>query len=163
MNSQIEHVNNIPIMQFLTGIPRITQSIAYMISLTEYPWSFQNDALWDNMAYWKMKRIVKTLVSNLNQLLLVSSQNTHIQFFLYVGTTSRRQIIVWKYNPSGCITALRNKFPIESLSYSKCCLPLCPMMLYCLWSQAAVLSMWFIMRISIIIHHKTVCVWCSIY
>ena len=36
-----------------------------------------------------------------------------------LGTTSRRQIIVWKYNPSGCITALRNRLPIESISYSK--------------------------------------------
>ncbi|KAF6030822.1 hypothetical protein EB796_010866 [Bugula neritina] len=35
-----------------------------------------------------------------------------------IGTTSRRQIIVWKYNPSGCITALRNKQPIESISYT---------------------------------------------
>ena len=28
-------------------IPRITQSNPYIISLTEYPWEFQNDALWD--------------------------------------------------------------------------------------------------------------------
>ena len=41
------HVNNIPTMQFFTGISRNTQSKTYMLSLTECVWDFQNIALWD--------------------------------------------------------------------------------------------------------------------
>ena len=41
------HVNNIPTMQFLTGISRTTQSKLYMLSLTECVWESQNNALWD--------------------------------------------------------------------------------------------------------------------
>ena len=48
-NHTIGHVNNIPTMQFFTGIPRITQSNSYMLSLTECCWEFQNDALWDTL------------------------------------------------------------------------------------------------------------------
>ncbi|XP_050413765.1 uncharacterized WD repeat-containing protein alr3466 [Patella vulgata] len=36
-----------------------------------------------------------------------------------VATTSRRHLIVWKYNSSGCITALKCKAPLESLCYTK--------------------------------------------
>lgn len=36
-----------------------------------------------------------------------------------VGSTSRRHLIVWKYNSSGCITALKCKAPIESLAYTR--------------------------------------------
>ena len=43
----ILHVNNIPTMQFFTGISRNTQSKSYMLSLTECVWEFQNNALWD--------------------------------------------------------------------------------------------------------------------
>ena len=40
-------VNNIPRMQYFTGISRNTQSKSYMLSLTECVWKFQNNALWD--------------------------------------------------------------------------------------------------------------------
>ena len=43
----IGHVNNIPTMQFLSGISRNTQSKSYMLSLTECVWNFQNNALWE--------------------------------------------------------------------------------------------------------------------
>ena len=43
----IGRVNNIPTMQFETGIPRDTQSKSYMLSLTEYALEIPNDALWD--------------------------------------------------------------------------------------------------------------------
>nr|XP_039255644.1 uncharacterized protein LOC120332461 [Styela clava]XP_039255645.1 uncharacterized protein LOC120332461 [Styela clava]XP_039255646.1 uncharacterized protein LOC120332461 [Styela clava] len=36
-----------------------------------------------------------------------------------VGTTHRRQIIVWKYNAFGCMTALKCKHPIDSVCYTK--------------------------------------------
>ncbi|XP_071170422.1 uncharacterized protein [Mytilus edulis] len=36
-----------------------------------------------------------------------------------VACTSRRHLIVWKYNTSGCITALKCKSPLESLCYTK--------------------------------------------
>jgi len=38
---------------------------------------------------------------------------------LIAASTSRRHLIVWKYNPSGCLTALKCKVPLESLCYSK--------------------------------------------
>ena len=41
------HVNNIPIMQFFTGISRYTQANSNMLSLIEYVWEFQNNVLWD--------------------------------------------------------------------------------------------------------------------
>ena len=40
-------VNNIPTMQFITGISRNTQLKPYMPSLTECVWEFRNDALRD--------------------------------------------------------------------------------------------------------------------
>ena len=40
-------VNHIPTMQFSIGISRNTQSKSYMLSLTEYEWESQNDALCD--------------------------------------------------------------------------------------------------------------------
>ena len=43
----IGYVNNIPTMQFLTGIPQTTLSKSYMISLTESAWESENTALWD--------------------------------------------------------------------------------------------------------------------
>ena len=43
----IRHVNNIPTMQYFTGISRNTQSKSYMLPLTECDWDFQNNALWD--------------------------------------------------------------------------------------------------------------------
>ena len=42
----IGHVNNIPTMQFFTQISRNTKSKAYMLSLSECVWDFQNNALW---------------------------------------------------------------------------------------------------------------------
>ncbi|KAH3833025.1 hypothetical protein DPMN_106327 [Dreissena polymorpha] len=36
-----------------------------------------------------------------------------------VASTSRRHLIVWKYNPSGCVTALKCKVPLESLCYTR--------------------------------------------
>ncbi|ELT89388.1 hypothetical protein CAPTEDRAFT_187404 [Capitella teleta] len=36
-----------------------------------------------------------------------------------VGSTSRRHLIVWKYNPSGCVTALKCRSSLESLAYTK--------------------------------------------
>ena len=41
------HVNNIPTMQFFTGIFKITQSKSYVLSLNGCVWKFQNNALWD--------------------------------------------------------------------------------------------------------------------
>eukprot|EP00112_Aurelia_sp_Birch-Aquarium-sp1_P005416 Seg1615.2 transcript_id=Seg1615.2/GoldUCD/mRNA.D3Y31 product="Katanin p80 WD40 repeat-containing subunit B1-like" protein_id=Seg1615.2/GoldUCD/D3Y31 len=35
------------------------------------------------------------------------------------ATDSRHHILCWKYNPSGCITALRNRKCVESLTYTK--------------------------------------------
>ena len=43
----IGHVNNIPTMQFFTGISQNTQSKSYMLSLTGCAWDFQNNVLWD--------------------------------------------------------------------------------------------------------------------
>ena len=43
----VGHVNNIPTMQFLIGIFRITQSKLYILSLIECVWDFQNNALRD--------------------------------------------------------------------------------------------------------------------
>ena len=43
----IRHVNDIPTMQFFTGISRINHSKSYMLSLTECVWDFQNNAFWD--------------------------------------------------------------------------------------------------------------------
>ena len=40
-NILIGRVNNIPTMQFFTGISRNTQSKSYMLSLTECVWDFQ--------------------------------------------------------------------------------------------------------------------------
>ena len=43
----IGHFNNIPTMQFFTGIPRNILSKSYTLSLTECAWDFHNNALWD--------------------------------------------------------------------------------------------------------------------
>ena len=44
----IGHVNNIPTMQFFTGISRNTQSKSYMLPSTDNcVWEFRNNALWD--------------------------------------------------------------------------------------------------------------------
>ena len=48
---RLGHVNNIPTMQFFTGISRIPQSKSYMLSLTESVWDFQYNALWDTHAH----------------------------------------------------------------------------------------------------------------
>ena len=37
----------------------------------------------------------------------------------FLGTSCRRQLIIWKFNASGCLTTLRHNCPIESLAYSK--------------------------------------------
>nr|CAB3260425.1 uncharacterized protein LOC100175309 [Phallusia mammillata] len=36
-----------------------------------------------------------------------------------VGTTNRRHLIVWKFNTAGCLTALKCKHAIESVSYTR--------------------------------------------
>eukprot|EP00105_Crassostrea_gigas_P018916 XP_011437175.1 PREDICTED: uncharacterized protein LOC105335121 isoform X1 [Crassostrea gigas] len=36
-----------------------------------------------------------------------------------IASTSRRHLVVWKYNPSGCITALKCSSNLESLCYTK--------------------------------------------
>ncbi|XP_078482123.1 uncharacterized protein LOC100175309 [Ciona intestinalis] len=36
-----------------------------------------------------------------------------------VGTTNRRHIIVWKFNSFGCVTALKSKYTVESLAYTR--------------------------------------------
>ena len=41
MIDMIGHVNNIPTMQFFTGISRNTQSKSYMLALTERVWEFK--------------------------------------------------------------------------------------------------------------------------
>ena len=43
---QIPYVNNIPTMQFFNEISRYSQSKSYTLSLIEYVWDFQNNALW---------------------------------------------------------------------------------------------------------------------
>ena len=43
--------DTIPTMKFFTGISGTTQSKSYMISLTEYVWEFQNNALWDTLKH----------------------------------------------------------------------------------------------------------------
>ncbi|XP_046853532.1 uncharacterized WD repeat-containing protein alr3466-like [Xenia sp. Carnegie-2017] len=35
-----------------------------------------------------------------------------------IGTNIRRQVIMWKFNPSGCLTTLRHNCPVESLAYT---------------------------------------------
>jgi len=35
-----------------------------------------------------------------------------------IGSTSRRHLIVWRYNPAGCITALRLNSSVDSISYT---------------------------------------------
>ena len=40
------HFNNIPAMQFFTGISRHTQSKSCRLSLTQCVWEFRNNALW---------------------------------------------------------------------------------------------------------------------
>ena len=47
----IGHVSNIPVMPFLTGISDNTQSKSCMLSLTEYFWDFQNNALWATLKH----------------------------------------------------------------------------------------------------------------
>jgi len=36
-----------------------------------------------------------------------------------IGTNSRRHLITWKYNSSGCLTTLKNKCAMESLTYTR--------------------------------------------
>ena len=43
-SDQLGHINNIPIMQFLTGTSSNTQSKSYTLSLTECVWEFRNNA-----------------------------------------------------------------------------------------------------------------------
>lgn len=50
----------------------------------------------------------------------------HLQILKYFGelnevvaSTSRRHLVVWKYNSSGCITALKCRSSLESLCYTK--------------------------------------------
>ena len=49
-------------MQFWTGTPRITPSKSYMLSLTEYEWKFQHDALWDTPFWDRLGIYRNTLV-----------------------------------------------------------------------------------------------------
>ena len=44
---------------------------------------------------------------------------TRMFMLLFIASTNRRHILVWKYNSSGCITALRTQTAVESLAYSK--------------------------------------------
>ena len=52
---QIGHVNNIPTMQFFSGISRNTQSKTYMLRLTECVWEFRkmHCGILINIPYWK--------------------------------------------------------------------------------------------------------------
>ena len=47
----IGHGNNIPEMQFFTGISRNSQSKSYKLSLTECALNFKNNALWDTQKH----------------------------------------------------------------------------------------------------------------
>ena len=52
------HLNNIPTMQFFTGISRNTQAKSYLLSLTECVWVFQVNASWDTHLHaicWKIQ------------------------------------------------------------------------------------------------------------
>ena len=55
------HVNNIPKMQFVTGISRNAPSQSYMLSLTECVWDFQNNSLWDTYLHALLVRISLTV------------------------------------------------------------------------------------------------------
>ncbi|XP_077985512.1 uncharacterized protein LOC144440123 [Glandiceps talaboti] len=53
------------------------------------------------------------------------TEKYHLQLLKYfpemnqvIGSTSRRHMMTWKYNPSGCITALQCKHNVESLTYT---------------------------------------------
>ncbi|KAL8618662.1 hypothetical protein ACOMHN_048838 [Nucella lapillus] len=55
----------------------------------------------------------------------LEDEKYHLQILKYfpeislaVASTSRRQIIAWKYNTAGCITALKCSSPLESLCYT---------------------------------------------
>ena len=50
------HANNIPTMQFFTGISKNTQSKSYMLPLTECVRDFRNIALWDTIQL--MRRLI---------------------------------------------------------------------------------------------------------
>ena len=52
----IMHISDIPAVQFLNGIIRITQSQSYMLSLTESVWDFQkmHCEILINMPYWEV-------------------------------------------------------------------------------------------------------------
>ena len=39
-------------------------------------------------------------------------------YFPFSGTNTRRNLIFWKYNSSGCLTTLKNKCPVDTLVYS---------------------------------------------
>ena len=45
--ASIGHVNNVPTMQFFTGISKTTQFKSHMLSITECVWEFRNNVLWD--------------------------------------------------------------------------------------------------------------------
>jgi WD40 repeat protein len=40
------------------------------------------------------------------------------EFNYMLATTSRRQLLVYKYNPSGCLTSLKYKQPLDSICYT---------------------------------------------
>ena len=59
---------------------------------------------------------VSLLLGNICIYFAIHKSNVFINF---PASTSRRHLIVWKYNPSGCVTALKCKQGIESLCYSE--------------------------------------------
>ena len=72
-------------------------------------------------------RVYHYMVNTAN---LTLSYFNHAKFqillILISASTSRRHLMMWKYNPSGCITALKCKHAVECLTYSKSvCLFVC--------------------------------------
>lgn len=64
---------------------------------------------------------VKGLVQRRRRLILL--------YFYMTGTNSRRHLVVWRYNSSGCLTALNCRAGIDSIAYSK--LRICKTSLHC--------------------------------
>ncbi|KAJ8034301.1 Nuclear distribution protein nudF [Holothuria leucospilota] len=54
------------------------------------------------------------------------NQKYQLQYMTYVpelnsviASTNRRTLLVWRYNPAGCVTALKCKHAVESLTYTR--------------------------------------------
>ena len=46
-------------------------------------------------------------------------KHKYVNVHYFLASTNRRHLLMFKYNPYGCITALKCRTPLESLAYSK--------------------------------------------